>query len=152
GLRGPFIAPAANALAFHADGSTGLSDQDLLHDTRLFYACQLHVQALEAFREAFVVNAQQVEHGGMQVVNVDTVLHRVIAKFVGGSIGNAALDVAAGEPDGKTLDVVISSRQAFVGLHHRRAAEFAAPDNQRVVEHSALLKIGDECVAGAIGA
>ena len=47
------------------------------------------------------------------------------------------LDAAAGQPHRKALDVVV----AAVALGHRRAAELAAPDDQRVVEHAALLEI-----------
>ncbi len=31
-----------------------------------------------------------------------------------------------------------------VALGHRRAAEFAAPDDERVVEHAALLEVADQ--------
>ncbi len=30
-------------------------------------------------------------------------------------------------------------------LHHRRAAKFAAPDNQRIVQHAALFEVFDQC-------
>ena len=33
---------------------------------------------------------------------------------------------------------------AAVALGHRRAAEFAAPDDERVVEHAALLQVVDQ--------
>ena len=36
-------------------------------------------------------------------------------------------------------------------LHHRRAAELAAPDHERVVEQAALLQILDQRRAGLIG-
>jgi hypothetical protein len=36
-------------------------------------------------------------------------------------------------------------------LDHRRAAEFAAPDDQRVVEQAALLEILDQGGAGLVG-
>ena len=36
-------------------------------------------------------------------------------------------------------------------LHHGRAAEFAAPDHQRIVQHAALLQILDQRRAGLIG-
>ena len=36
-----------------------------------------------------------------------------------------------------------------VALGHRRAAELAAPDDQRVVEHAALLEVGDQRRASA---
>ena len=36
-------------------------------------------------------------------------------------------------------------------LGERRTAEFAAPDDERVVEQAALLQVGDEAVAGVVG-
>ena len=41
---------------------------------------------------------------------------------------------------GEAFDVVIAAG----ALGHGRAAEFAAPDDQRVVEHAALFQIGDQ--------
>ena len=41
----------------------------------------------------------------------------------------------------EALDVMIA---AVAALRHRRAAEFAAPDHQRVVEHAALLQVRDQ--------
>ena len=38
---------------------------------------------------------------------------------------------------------------ATFALEHRRAAELAAPDDERVVQHTALLEIGDQCAAVA---
>src|SRR2546430_12550346 len=54
--------------------------------------------------------------------------------------GDAALDTAAGEPDREPLDMMVPA----VALSHRRAAELAAPDHQRLVQHAALLKIGEQ--------
>src|SRR5688572_31590730 len=48
-----------------------------------------------------------------------------------------SFDSSAGEPAGKALDVVV----AAVPLGHRRAAELAAPDHQRVLEHVAGLEV-----------
>ena len=56
-------------------------------------------------------------------------------------------NAAAGEPDRHGLVVVIA---AVAALRHRRAAELAGPDDERVVEHAALLQIGDERHAGAV--
>ena len=39
---------------------------------------------------------------------------------------------------------------AVAPLGHRRAAELAGPDDQRVVEHAALLQVGDQRHAGAV--
>ena len=48
---------------------------------------------------------------------------------------------------GKAVHVVIA---AVAALAHRRAAEFAGPDDERVLEHAALLEVGDEGHAGAV--
>ena len=44
----------------------------------------------------------------------------------------------------EALDVVVAARRLALALEHRRAAELAAPDDQRVVEHAALLQVGDQ--------
>ena len=43
------------------------------------------------------------------------------------------------------------SRPSLPALDHRRAAELAAPDDQRVVEHPALLQVRDERRTGLVG-
>ena len=50
----------------------------------------------------------------------------------------------------KPLDVMIAAGFGPC-LGHRRAAELAAPDDQRVVEHAALLEIVDQRGRGLIG-
>ena len=71
---------------------------------------------------------------------MDDVLDGVVAELVGRAVGDAALDAAAGQPHREALDVVV----AAVALGHRRAAELAAPDDERVVEHAALLQVLDQ--------
>ena len=43
---------------------------------------QAEVAALPAVGQAEVVDAQQVQHGGVQIVDVDHIFHRVVAQFV----------------------------------------------------------------------
>ena len=40
--------------------------------------------------------------------------------------------------------VAAQSFRAAAGFVHRRAAEFAAPDDQRIVQHAALLEVFDQ--------
>src|SRR5260221_453296 len=40
---------------------------------------------------------------------------------------------------------------AILVLYHRRAPELAAPHDERVIEHAALLQILDECSGGLVG-
>ena len=97
-----------------------------------------------------VVEAQQVQDRGVQVVDVDAVLGDVEAELVAFAERDARLDAAAGEPHGEGVGVMVAAVVA-AALDHRRAAELAAPDHERVVQQAALLQIGDQGGAGLVG-
>ncbi len=92
---------------------------------------QPHVAAAKAVREPLVVHAQEMKHGGVQVVNLDLVLDGMVAVVVGGAVDGASLDPAARQPDREAVGVVIA---AVAALGHGRPAELAAPDDQRRLE------------------
>src|SRR5207249_4014898 len=56
-------------------------------------------------------------------------------------------DAAAGQPGGETPRVVIAADAA---LAHRRAAELAAPDDQRAVQQAARLQVAEQPGDGPI--
>ena len=66
-------------------------------------------------------------------LDVDAVLNGVEAQFVRLAEHHARLDAAAGQPHGEGVRVVVPAVVA-AALDHRRAAELAAPDHERVVE------------------
>src|SRR5205823_4674017 len=66
------------------------------------------VAALEPVRQLGVVDPQAVQHGGVQVVDVDGVLDDVVPEVVGLAVGDAGLDAAAGQPHGKAARVVVA--------------------------------------------
>ena len=111
---------------------------------------QAHVAAAEAVGESLVIDAQEVQDRGVEVVDLDLVLDGVVAVVVGGAVDGAAFDPAAGQPDGEAVGVVVA---AVGSLRHRGAAEFAAPDDQGRVEQAARLEVleqaGDRLVDGA---
>jgi len=96
-----------------------------------------------------VVEAEEVEDGGLEVVDVvfssmerkpsSSVLPRM----------RPGLGAAAGEPHGEGVDVMVAA-DGDADLAHGRAAEFAAPDDERVFEEAALLEVEDEGGAGLI--
>ena len=100
--------------------------------------------------EGVVLDAELVQHRGVQVVHGADVLDGGVAEFVGRAVDDAALDAGAGEPHGHGLVVMIAADGTLVALRHRRAAELAGPDDQRVVEHAALLEVGDQRRAGLV--
>ena len=74
---------------------------------------------------------------GVDVGDVVPILDGVEADLVGGAVDDAALDAAAGQPGAEALRMVV----AAVALGARRAAELGAPDDDRLVEHPALLEV-----------
>ena len=59
--------------------------------------------------EAAGVEAELVQHGGVDVGDVVPVLDGVEAELVGGAVDDAPLDAAAGQPDGEAVGVVVAA-------------------------------------------
>src|SRR5215467_6268316 len=70
---------------------------------------QPEVAATEAVGQLLVIEAEQVENRGVEIVNVHPVLHRVIADIIGRSVNEARLDAAPGHPDRVAVRIVIAS-------------------------------------------
>ena len=104
---------------------------------------QAEFESLPAVGQLFVVEPQAMQNGGLQVVDVDRILHRVKAEFVGRAVGDPRLDAAAGQPHGECLRVMVSAQFAAQGgirLDHRRTAELPAPNHQRFVKQTRCLR------------
>ena len=126
---------------------SGGSGQDVGDDVAE-HVGEPEVSAGVAVGELFVVQAEQVQDGGVQVVHVDLVGDGVVAELVGRAVGEARLHAAAGEPDGEALGVVVAPVAA---LGEGRSAELAAPPDQRIVEQPARLQVGEQAGDGQIG-
>lgn len=66
------------------------------------------VTALGVKGEAFVIEAHEVEHGGLHIVDVNGIFHDIEAELIGGTDCLTAFDTAACHPDGEGLRVVIA--------------------------------------------
>ncbi len=140
------------AVLKHRD-SVGCGDwlgEDTVDDVGGFDAGEFHIESLVSVGEALVIDTEEVEHGGVEVTDVDDIVDRVVAEFVGCAVGGAGLDAAAGEPHGEAFDMVVAAFAAFF-LGHGSAAEFSAPDDECVVEEAALFEVGEEGPGGFIG-
>ena len=97
---------------------------------------QAIVAALEAERQAGVIEAQAIEQRRVEVVDVDRIASDVEAVIVGLAKGLAAANAAAGQPHREAAAVMVAAvvlrRELALAIH--RAAELAAPDDQRLVE------------------
>ena len=67
------------------------------------------VAALEFIGELFVIDSEEVEEGGVEIVNVDGVFDGVKADVVGLAVGDAGFHAAASHPDGEGVRVVITA-------------------------------------------
>lgn len=77
-----------------------------------------------------MVEAEEVENGGVEIVHGGDVFFCLPAEGVGGAVGVAAVDARAGEPGCEAFGVVIAAAGAFLEGGH--AAELGAPHDQRI--------------------
>src|SRR3954452_18617545 len=89
--------------AWHLEGvrrsTSRLSGEDALDELAVDVG-EAEVAALVAEGQALVVEAEAVQDGSLEVVDVDFVFDDVEAEVVGRAPGDAGLDAAAGEPHG----------------------------------------------------
>ena len=107
---------------------------------------QPEAPALVTVGEALVVDAEQVQDGGLEVVDVHAAVGDVVAEVVGFAVDVAGPGAAAGHPHGKATGMVVAA-VVVVGepaLREAGTAEFAAPDDQRVFEQAALFEVDEE--------
>ena len=77
------------------------------------------IAAAIAIGQLSVIDAHQVQDGGVDVVDVDRLLDRLEAEFVGGAVDRAAFHRAAGQPHGESEGIVIAAALGAV-RHCRR--------------------------------
>src|SRR3954468_10987224 len=115
------------------------SGQDLADDAALDVG-QAEVAAGVAIGQLGVVEAEQVEHGRVQVMHMDLALDGLDAELIRGAVDVAALDTATSQPDRETLGVVIAallgSSAVVAGLGGGSPAELASPDDQGLIEQA----------------
>jgi len=101
------------------------------------------------------VEPDLMQDGRLQVANADWVLGNIVTDVIGYSVA-PGLNAAACHPHCEGMGMMIAPVAAFlqsgidVVLHHRRAAEFTAPDDQGFIEEPALLQVGDQTGNGSV--
>src|SRR5438874_4987764 len=99
---------------------------------------QTLVAALVEVGQFLVVQAETVQDGRVNVVNVGLLLDGLEAEIVGRAVTHAALDAASGQPHRETIRIVVAARLALA-FAEGHSPELAAPDDERAVEQAAPL-------------
>lgn len=94
-----------------------------------------------------MLQAEQVEDGGVPVMDVDGIDDAFVAELVGLAETESGLHAPSGEPGGVAGVVVVA---AVVDLGIRRAAKLAGEDDERVFEQAASFEISEQARDGAI--
>ena len=110
--------------------------------------CQAEIASLESMCQFQVVEAEHVQHRGMEVVDGNGILSHSPADFIRRPIGLAAFGAASRHPKGKRKRMMISTRIGFASVSifsQGCASEFGPPDDQRAFEKSPLFQVLQQC-------
>ena len=83
-----------------------------------------------------IAGLHQSDSGKIELFGNTVVDGRFKSEFVGFAVRHAAANAAAGHPHRKAVMIVVAAVAVF---RSRRAAELASPNNQRVLQQTALL-------------
>ena len=92
-----------------------------------------------------MLDPQQVQDRGVQVVDMHRIADDVVTIFVGLTISGTRFDPGSREQHGVAAGVMVT---AIIVYRHSplridRTAKFPAPDNQRVLQQIALFEVFD---------
>ena len=123
-----------------------------MHDACGFDTGEAFFEALVGEGESFVIDAETMKHGGVEIANVHGILGDVVGMGIGLAKVHTGLDAAAGHPDGEGAAVMISAVIVFgeFALGVDGATKFATPDDKRFIEHAAIFEILNEPGSGMI--
>src|SRR5436190_12110224 len=94
-----------------------------------------------------MVNAHEMQYGGMNVMNMNRLFYRFEAELICSSINGSAFDGATCEPHRKTEWIVIAAffhiAATTAYFANWRAAKFRAANHERVFPKTTALQIFD---------
>ena len=94
----------------------------------------------ETIRQSLMIEPEQMENRGMQVVHMDLPVHGLVTNFVRLSIVESGLEPATCHQGREPARIVV----ATIGtLSEWRPPEFAAKPDERFVQQSARLQVGE---------
>ena len=94
-----------------------LDDLDVLRDRfwdqQAMHIREAEVASLMSERKPCVVDAQQVEYRGVEIVDVDRVFHDVVAEVIRPAVDRPAANSTPGHPDREATGMMVSAVVGF---------------------------------------
>src|SRR5215467_13942029 len=101
-----------------------------------------------------MIESEQIEHRGVEVANLNRIFDDFISHIVGLPVADAGSYSAACKPYCECTRIVIAANILHLlpatVFSHRSAAEFSAPNHQRVFEQTTRFKIGEQRRSGLV--
>ena len=94
---------------------------------------QAAVDAVVAKGEPFVVDAHQVQDGGVQIVTVGPALDGLVAELIALAVADAPLDAGAGQPGDERAAVVVAAgrRPGVNGIRPNSVVQISSVSSSR---------------------
>src|SRR5262245_11106281 len=102
-----------DAMSRHADETGGVRlRQNLLHHSSVNVG-EAKIPSSVAVGELFVVEAEQMQEGRVQIMNVNWIFDCFESEFVRSAVNRAAFDAATGHPDTEAVRIVVAPHFRF---------------------------------------
>ena len=96
-----------------------------------------------------MIEAKEMEQGGVKVMHVNRVLGDVESEIVGFTMDMPRFEAATGHPEAEASIMMIAAIVA--ALYHWGATELAAPDYDGVIKQASLFEVSHQGGAGFVG-
>jgi hypothetical protein len=94
---------------------------------------QAEIAATEAKCQLLMINAQQVKHRGVQVMNGNRLVHHPVTVFVGSTVYGSAFNTGSGHPHTEGRGIMVA---AICALSKRGSSELTGKNHQGFIQQS----------------
>ena len=101
------------------------------------------LDAVVVIHQPRVLDSEQVQDRGVEVVDRDRVLGDLVADFIRCAVRDPAFQARTGHPGGEGERVMVATTRADA-FGERSASELARPEHERVVQEAAAFQVGEE--------
>ena len=105
------------------------------------HICEPVIAPLIFVGESRVVNPQQMQYRGVEVVHVNRVLNNIVTVVLWRTVDVPCLNPRTGKQRCETIGVMIAPGILAVCLSVDGAAKFPAPDNERILQQASTFQI-----------